>query len=171
MEVRLIISKQEAHYRGYRIEGQKRGQVIFVKVSPSRWHLPVLRFTRFRVIRSTWAKTLVEVAAYIDEMLTEITCQRPLPRTAKFDPLRHTARDNKTNQALIIKTTALNSAEDDDVESLRILLRETLRRLQARYPPALRSVETKTTAGEPPLPVEGEGGNFHADHVTSPKSP
>ena len=67
--MRLVSVRQEAHYRGYRIEGVKQGEGLLLRVSPTRPDLPVLKYSQFRTLRSTWVKALGVVAGYIDEAL------------------------------------------------------------------------------------------------------
>ena len=69
--MRLVSAKQEAHYRGYRIYGATRGEGILLHVTPTRPQLPVLKYSRFRTLRSTWPKAVGVVAGYIDEALSE----------------------------------------------------------------------------------------------------
>ena len=64
-------AKQEAHYRGYRIDGVTRGEGLLLHVTPTRPQLPVLKYSRFRTLRSTWSKAVGVVAGYIDEALSE----------------------------------------------------------------------------------------------------
>ena len=65
--MRLVSIRQEAHYRGYRIEGAKQGQGMLLRVIPTRPYLPVLRYAHFRTLRSTWIKAVGVVVGYIDE--------------------------------------------------------------------------------------------------------
>jgi hypothetical protein len=69
--MRLISTRQEARYRGYLIEESKQGEVLLLRVTPTRPHLPILKYSRFRTLRSTWFKALGVVVEYIDEALTE----------------------------------------------------------------------------------------------------
>lgn len=69
---------QEAHHRGYRIEGVKQGEGILLRVTPTRPDLPTLRFSRFRTLRSTWLKAVGVVARYIDESLNDTVRRFPL---------------------------------------------------------------------------------------------
>ena len=56
--MKLVSIRQEAHYRGYRIEGVKQGQGILLRVAPTRPDLPVLRYAHFRTLQSTWVKAV-----------------------------------------------------------------------------------------------------------------
>ena len=69
--VKLIIVKQEAHHRGYRIEGVKQGEGLLLHVTPTRPDLPILEYSRFRTLRSTWVKAVRVVVGYIDEALID----------------------------------------------------------------------------------------------------
>jgi hypothetical protein len=69
--MRLVSVRQEAHHRGYRIEGVKQGEEILLRVTPTRPDLPTLRYSQFRTLRSTWLKAVGVVVVYIDESLNE----------------------------------------------------------------------------------------------------
>jgi hypothetical protein len=70
--MRLVSIRKEAHYRGYLIEGFKQGEGLLLRVTPTRPHLPILKYSRFRTLRSTWVKAVGVVAGYIDESFIEI---------------------------------------------------------------------------------------------------
>ena len=57
------------HYRGYCIEGVKRGGGMLLRVIPTRPNLPILKYSRFRTVRATWDKALGVVTGYIGEIL------------------------------------------------------------------------------------------------------
>ena len=65
--MRLVSVRQEAHYRGYRIEGLKQGEGFLLHVTPTRPDLPALKYSRFRTLRSSWLKALGVVVSYIDD--------------------------------------------------------------------------------------------------------
>jgi hypothetical protein len=67
--MRPVSIRQEAHYRGYLIEGLKQGEGLLLRVTPTRPHLPILKYSRFRTLRSTWVNAVGVVAGYIDEAL------------------------------------------------------------------------------------------------------
>jgi hypothetical protein len=69
--MRLVSSRQEAQYRGYRIEGVKQGEGLLLHVAPTRPHLPDLKYWRFRTLRSTWVKAVGVVVGYIDEAFVD----------------------------------------------------------------------------------------------------
>ena len=69
--MKLIIVKQEAHHRGYRIEGVKQGEGLLLYITPTRPDLPILKYSRFRTLRSTWVNAVGVVVGYIDEALIE----------------------------------------------------------------------------------------------------
>jgi hypothetical protein len=73
--MRLVSVRQEAHHRGYRIEGVKQGEGILLRVpptrrvTPTRPDLPTLSYSQFRTLRSTWRNAVDVVVGYIDESL------------------------------------------------------------------------------------------------------
>ena len=69
--MRLASVRQEVHYRGYRIEGLKQGEGLLLHVTPTRPHLPILKYSRFRTLRSTWVNAVGVVVGYIDQALIE----------------------------------------------------------------------------------------------------
>ena len=75
--MRLVSIRQEAHYRGYRIEGVKQGEGVLLGVTPARPDLPVLKYSRFRTLRSTWFKAVGVVVGYIDEAFIETAHECP----------------------------------------------------------------------------------------------
>jgi hypothetical protein len=79
--MRIVASKQEALYRGYRIEGTKEGGCIILCVIPTRRNLPSLAYSRFRSLpHGTWPKAVEVVCDYIDEALGDRTSPlRSLP--------------------------------------------------------------------------------------------
>jgi hypothetical protein len=70
--MRLVRLRQEAHYRGYRIEGEKKGEGLILRVTPTRAGLPSLPCWRFRTLRAPWNKAVGDVATYIDQALADI---------------------------------------------------------------------------------------------------
>ena len=69
--MRLVSVRQEARYRGYLIEGLQQGDGLLLRVTPTRPYLPILKYSRFRTLRSTWLKAVGVVVGYIDEALKE----------------------------------------------------------------------------------------------------
>jgi hypothetical protein len=69
--MRLVSKRQEAHYRGYLIEGLKQGEGMLLRVTPLRPCLPTLRYSRFRTLRASWVKALGVVVGYIDEAFSD----------------------------------------------------------------------------------------------------
>jgi hypothetical protein len=67
--LKILRSQPEAQHRGYRIEGQKKGEGWILRVTATRAGLPMLPFWRFRTLRAPWAKAVGEVARYIDDAL------------------------------------------------------------------------------------------------------
>jgi hypothetical protein len=67
--MRLVSVRQEAHHRGYRIEGVKQGEGILLRVTPTRPDLPTLSYSQFRTLRATWRNAVGVVVGYIDESL------------------------------------------------------------------------------------------------------
>jgi hypothetical protein len=116
--MKLVSVRQEAHHRGYRIEGVKQGEGLLLRVTPTRPDLPTLRYSRFRTLRSTWLKAVGVVVGYIDESLND---------TARSFPLVESYGGN-----VRVQTNEPTDKEQVD-ESLRVraLLRSELNRLQA----------------------------------------
>jgi hypothetical protein len=72
--LRVVTSKPEAHYRGYRIEGTKEGECIILCVIATRRNLPRLQYSRFRSLPNcTWSTAIEVVCDYIDEVLGDQT--------------------------------------------------------------------------------------------------
>ena len=65
--MKLVSVRPEAHYRGYRIEGVMQGEGMLLLVTPTRAGLPVLKYSRFRTLRSPWVKAVGVVTGYIDD--------------------------------------------------------------------------------------------------------
>lgn len=103
---RLASLRREAHHRGYRIEGETKGEGLILRVTPMRESLPNLPCSRFRTIRAPWAKAVTDVAKYIDEALTDSS--RPNEK-----PASESARSN------------------EEIHRLRSLLRAELKRRRA----------------------------------------
>ena len=84
--MRLVSVRQEALYRGYRIEGTKDGECTILRVIPTRPDLPSLAYSRFRSFpRGTWRKAAEVVCDYVDQALGDQT-SLPHPRTAGRSP-------------------------------------------------------------------------------------
>ena len=100
--MRLVSIRQEAHYRGYRIEGVKQGQGILLRVAPTRPDLPVLRYAHFRTLQSTWVKAVGVVVGYIDEAFIDFVKVRTYEPTDKAqvdEILRLRAKENSWRRA------------------------------------------------------------------------
>ena len=69
--MRLVSSRQEAHYRGYLIEGLKQGEGLLLRVTPTRLGVPTLKYSRFRTLRGSWVNAVGVVAGYIDQAFIE----------------------------------------------------------------------------------------------------
>jgi hypothetical protein len=68
------MSRNEAHYRGYKIEGAPEGapngRSWVLHVQPIRPELPILSISSFRVMQSTWPQAVSQAVARIDDILT-----------------------------------------------------------------------------------------------------
>ena len=65
--MRLVSIRQEALYRGFRIEGTTDGTCILLRVIPTRPDLPRLECSRFRSLpQGTWPNALRMVCGCID---------------------------------------------------------------------------------------------------------
>lgn len=98
---------QEAHHRGYRIEGQKHGEGMLIRVSPTRPDLPELKYSRFRTIQAPWAKAVCDVVRYIDG---EIACRNS-----------HAHDHYRADPALSYEKTRPNPVRQEEKETLRKL--------------------------------------------------
>ena len=80
--------RQEALYRGYRIEGAKEGECMLLRVIPTKLGLlPVLKYSRFRTLpRGTWPKAVAVVCDSIDEAFRDLTFQPGQPRERYVRP-------------------------------------------------------------------------------------
>jgi hypothetical protein len=56
------------HYRGYAIEGERRGRIWRLRVRPLRPDLPILG--RHSLLRPSWAEGVAEAQARIDWILS-----------------------------------------------------------------------------------------------------
>jgi hypothetical protein len=63
--MKQVLKRREAHHRGYRIEGDKKGDGIIIRVTPTRAGLPDLPSWRFRTIRGSWETVVVDVVRAI----------------------------------------------------------------------------------------------------------
>jgi hypothetical protein len=91
--MRLVSVRQEALYRGYRIEGTKDGECTILRVIPTRPNLPRLVYSRFRSFpRCTWRKAAEVVCDYVDQALGDQT-SLPHTRTAGRSP-QESAKEN-----------------------------------------------------------------------------
>jgi hypothetical protein len=59
----MRMARREAHYRGYKIEGELKGRSWVL-------HVPNLPISSFRVVQSTWPKAVGEAVRRVDELLT-----------------------------------------------------------------------------------------------------
>src|SRR5262245_40270786 len=72
--LRVVTSRQEALYRGYRIEETKDGECVILCVIPTRRNLPSLAYSLFRSLPNcTWAKAVEVVCDYIDQAFGDRT--------------------------------------------------------------------------------------------------
>ena len=71
LNMRLVPIRQEAHHRGYLIEGLKQGEGLLLRVTPTRLGVPTLKYSRFRTLRGSWVNAVGVVAGCIDEALIE----------------------------------------------------------------------------------------------------
>jgi hypothetical protein len=69
--MRLLRFRQEAHHRGYRIEGQQLGEGWILRVIATGPGLPRLPYWRYRMIRGSWTKAAVDIARHIDSALAK----------------------------------------------------------------------------------------------------
>ena len=69
--MRQVSPRHEAHHRGYRIEGQQKSEGFLLRVTPTRAGLPRLPWSRFRTLRASWAKAVLDVTRYIDDALAD----------------------------------------------------------------------------------------------------
>jgi hypothetical protein len=66
--LRIATSRQEALYRGYRIEGGQKGECLLLQVIPTRPDLPTLSYSQFKSLpHCTWPKAVEIVCGYIDQ--------------------------------------------------------------------------------------------------------
>ena len=107
--MRLVSIRQEAHYRGYRIEGAKQGQGMLLRVTPTRPDLPVLRYAHFRTLRSTWVKAVGVVVGYIDEAFIETVHCPPEARSGGLVTVR---TYEPTDKAQVDEILRLRANED-----------------------------------------------------------
>jgi hypothetical protein len=90
--MRLVSARQEALYRGYRIEGMKEGQCTALRVIPTRPDLPSLEYSRFRSFpRGTWGNAVEVVCGYVDQALGDRTSLSHR-RTADLSPKKNPAQ-------------------------------------------------------------------------------
>ena len=152
--MRLVSVRQEAHYRGYRIEGLKQGEGLLLRVIPTRPGLPVLKYSRFRTLRAPWVKAVGVVVGYIDEMLREAVhdcsadeCGGRLPEARTYE-LTGTA------------------TQVEELLKLNALLRLKLSQLEAKLSSA--SKPTVNSGDERPAPGVSRDGTIQ--HVTRKKT-
>jgi hypothetical protein len=65
----MRMARREAHYRGYKIDGELKGRSWVLHVHPILPDLPILRFSSFQVVQSTWPKAVGEAVRRVDELL------------------------------------------------------------------------------------------------------
>ncbi len=66
--MRLVSARQEALYRGFRIEAVKARECLLLHVIPTKPNLPTLMYSRFLSLpRGSWSKALDVVCRHIDE--------------------------------------------------------------------------------------------------------
>ena len=105
----LVSVRQEAHYRGYRIEGLKQGEGLLLHVSPTRPDLPVLKYSRFWTQRSPWVKAVSVVVGYIDEAFIETAHECPPKACRGFVTVR---THEPTDKAQLDESLRLRANED-----------------------------------------------------------
>jgi hypothetical protein len=69
--MKVVRFRQEAQHKGYRIEGEGKAEGWILRVTPVRAGLANLPCRRFRMIRGSWAKAVLDVSRYIDQNLQE----------------------------------------------------------------------------------------------------
>lgn len=71
--MKVVRSRHEAHHRGYRIEGERKGEGWILRVTAIGVGLSNLPYTRFHTVgaSSNWAKAVLDVTCYIDDFLQE----------------------------------------------------------------------------------------------------
>lgn len=106
--MRVMRNRHEAHHRGYRIEGQQKGEGWILNVVPSRGGLPSLPSWRFRTMRGSWTKAVCDVTRYIDH---------------------HTLKQAAGRQD---EATAANELKAEEIVRLRARLLVELDRLRAK---------------------------------------
>ena len=121
--MRVVVSNNRVHYRGYIIQGERRGEGWSIGVSASKPFLPPLRYGRFRAIRCRWEKCLSEIEMVIDETLTDAAKKPPANAKTPFHAI------------------SVDLVEDDETKRLRTLLSDTLTLLRERLKPR-SAVET-----------------------------
>jgi hypothetical protein len=68
--LRVVTARQEALYRGYRIEGAEKGECMLLQVTATRSDLPTLSYSQFQSLpRCTWPKAVEIICGYIDQTL------------------------------------------------------------------------------------------------------
>jgi hypothetical protein len=74
--LRIVTARQEALYRGYRIEGAAKGECMLLQVTATRSDLPTLSYSHFQSLpRCTWPKAVEIICGYIDQDFSD----RPSP--------------------------------------------------------------------------------------------
>jgi hypothetical protein len=67
--IKQISERLEAHYRGYRIEGVRRGKVMRLHVVAKRPEMPRLGFSRFWTLCPRWERAVDGIVQHIDDSL------------------------------------------------------------------------------------------------------
>jgi hypothetical protein len=68
--MKLMLMRQDAVYRGFRIEGARDGACMLLRVVPTKPGLPRLTYTSFRTLpRGSWSAAVDVVCGYIDNDL------------------------------------------------------------------------------------------------------
>ena len=112
--MRLVSIRQEAHYRGYRIEGAKQGQgmlSVYLRRDPT---LRVLRYAHFRTLRSMWIKAVGVVVGYIDEGFLE-TAHVPKARGGGFARVRTYEPTDEAQLDEILRAAPTRTAGEERV--------------------------------------------------------
>jgi hypothetical protein len=71
--MRIVALRQEALYRGYRIEGTKKGECISLHVIATKPHLHSLDYSHFLALpHCKWPKAVEVVCNYIDQSFAHV---------------------------------------------------------------------------------------------------
>ena len=136
--MRPVSVRQEANYRGYRIEGVKQGEGVLLRVTPTRPDLPVLKYSRFRTLRSTWVKAVGAVVGYIDQALIETVHECP-PKARGGVSAKVRTCDPTVEPSQLEELLAVNAL-------LRSELSQVQTRLSSAVEPTVHEVDKKVAS-------------------------